>query len=294
LNQDTAAPTTQNVKDEEFDLVPASEFTFAELTDIYNQTRVDYIVPMPMNETKFREYVYHYDLSLEASVVATDGDDRLGLAMLGVRPGRTWITRLGVVPNGRKGGVGRRMMQVLVDNSVQLGADKIQLEVIKNNAPAERLFRRFGFDSFRELLVVRRPPKPLDIITTGVYIEILTPSETKKLLETRKGLSSWVTDKESLINAGNISALQANLPDGSRGWLVYQNTVFQLTRLVIQTDAGDPAAVAEALLQHLHWRHPVQDTVWENLPGDDPHWETMKKMGYIVSFLRIEMEKILK
>ena len=39
------------------DLIPASAFSFEELTDAYNHTRVDYMVPMPMNVNKLREYV---------------------------------------------------------------------------------------------------------------------------------------------------------------------------------------------------------------------------------------------
>ena len=75
-------------------LLPASAFTYEELTEAYNHTRVDYIVPMPMNAARLREYVITYDIDLEASVVAVDGTEILGLSMLGLRAGRAWITRL--------------------------------------------------------------------------------------------------------------------------------------------------------------------------------------------------------
>ena len=279
--------------DSMFDIVPASEFTYKRLTDIYNQTRVDYVVPMPMNVDKFREYVFYYDLSLEHSVVAMDGDEALGLGMLGVRGKRTWITRLGVVPNGRKHGVGREIMSALVKNSENIDAEIIQLEVIKGNKPAEKLFLRFGFEPIRDLLVVRRPPRPVNIVSSGVYIELLDTANAHKLLRQRKVTSSWITDNESLQNAGDIAALLADLPNGAKGWLVYQNSAFQITRLVLQTDQGDPELVAQALLQNLHWRHSIQDTICENLPADDLHWPMMKEMGYVLSFTRTEMKKNL-
>jgi hypothetical protein len=107
-------------------------------------------------------------------------------------------------------------------------------------------------------------------------------------------MPSWIDEKESMINAGNLAAFGAFLADGSRGWLVYQNTVFQLSRLIIQTDEGDPVMVGRALLHQLYNAHPVQDTKTENLPMDDPHWPAFKEAGYLEVFDRIEMILSLK
>ena len=65
------------------DLHPASKFTFEQLTNAYNETRVDYLVPMPMNVARLMEYCRVYDVSLEHSCVAVEGDVMLGLGMLG-------------------------------------------------------------------------------------------------------------------------------------------------------------------------------------------------------------------
>ena len=83
-------------------LLPASAFSYQELTDAYNHTRVDYLVPMPMNAKKLQAYVENYDIDLDASAVAIDGQEVLGLAMLGVREGRGWITRLGIINRLRR------------------------------------------------------------------------------------------------------------------------------------------------------------------------------------------------
>ncbi|MFQ5578312.1 MAG: hypothetical protein ACE5G8_15125, partial [Anaerolineae bacterium] len=85
----------------------------------------------------------------------------------------------------------------------------------------------------------------------------------------------------------------ADLLGGGKGWLVYQNTVFQLGRLVFKIEEGDLEEVTMALLENLHWRHPVQDTICENIPLDFPFWPTMQKIGYIISFARIEMRQSL-
>ena len=126
-------------------LVPASTFSYEELTEAYNQTRVDYIVPMPMNAAKLREYVETYDVDMDASAVVVDGDQMLALGMLGVRKGRAWITRLGVIRSNRRQGVGWTLVTHLIEQACQKNADYITLEVIDDNLPAYSLFIKKGF-----------------------------------------------------------------------------------------------------------------------------------------------------
>lgn len=272
-----------------FDLIPASAFSYEELTEAYNHTRVDYIVPMPMNAAKLREYVETYDVDMQASVVAVDGSEILGLAMLGVRHGRAWITRLGVIRSKRRRGAGKGLVAHLIDQARQREATKIVIEVIKNNDPAYQLFTKAGFRDTRELLVLRRPPTDVTPVNPDNHVETLGYTESLHLLQQRRSLPSWIDEYESLVNSGNLSAFSVKLPEGDRGWLVYQNTVFQLSRLVIQTEQGDPVKVGSTLLQQLHFKHPVQDTKLENLPVDDPHWPAFHELGYLTTFRRTEM-----
>ena len=271
------------------DLIPASDFSYEELVEAYNRTRVDYMVPMPMNAARLREYAEVCDIDLEASAVAVDGSEILGLAMLGVRPGRAWISRLGIIRSKRRQGTGWTLVTHMIEQARQKGAKSIVLEVIKNNVPAHNLFIKKGFRETRELLVLRRPPNPPPEAITEAKVESLGYKDAVRLLGRRQAQPSWLDANESMINAGQLSALHAVLADGSHGWLVFQNTVFQLGRLVVQTEKGDPLIVGRSLLHYLHSAHPVQDTKTENLPADDPHWPAFKELGYLVTFRRIEM-----
>ena len=141
------------------EIVPADRYTFEQLTEAYNQTRVDYLVPMPMNVARLREYAHVYDVNMAGSCVAVEGMTMLGLGMLGVRDGRAWITRLGVLPSGRRKGVGNALMAKLLEQAQQRGIDTVWLEVIKGNVPAHNLFRKFGFEETRELIVATRPTR---------------------------------------------------------------------------------------------------------------------------------------
>ncbi len=271
-----------------FEMVSASEFTTAQLTDIYNQTRLDYLVPMPMSRAKLEEYVHNYDVDLAQSLVVTTAGSPLGLAMLGVRQKMTWITRLGIMPDGRQKGAGRALMNRLIENSRRLGARTIILEVIRENKPARRLFNKVGFKELRELRVIRRPPVQVSE-PDNPRVEKLGYQQAVALLEKRTDSPSWVTANQSLLNAGNLAALVADFPNLGRGWLVYQNTPFQLGRVTLQTDPEAPLEVAINLLKDLHVRHPIQDTVVENLPLVDRHWPAFQALDYMVSFVRVEM-----
>lgn len=276
------------------DLIPASDFSYEELTEAYNHTRVDYMVPMPMNVARLREYVEVYDVDMDSSVVAVDGNEILGLAMLGYRERRAWLTRLGIIRSKRHQGTGWRLVTHLLEQARQKNADYAILEVIKHNEPAYQLFLKVGFQVTRELLVLRRPPGHPKIEVPPAEFTTLGYPESLHLLENRVSVPSWLDEQESLLNAGNLAAFYAVLADGSKGWLVYQNTVFQLGRLVIQTDEGNPHLVGRALLHRLHSVHSAQDTKTENLPKDDPHWPAFQEMGYLEVFDRIEMKLQLK
>jgi len=91
-------------------LVPASQYMIEELAGIYNQTRVDYLIPMPMNEEGLAEYVHDFDIDLDHSAVALIDGNLAGLGMLGVRGEECWVTRLGVLPNNRRVGIGKKSL----------------------------------------------------------------------------------------------------------------------------------------------------------------------------------------
>jgi len=281
------SPTNSNT---EIQLIPASRFGYEQLTAIYNQTRVDYMVPMPMNAARLAEYVNTYDVDLDRSVVATTQDgEMLGVNMLGLREDRAWITRLGVIPNTRRGGVGQALMESLMEQAARLSIKFAMLEVIKNNTPAHQLFLKLGFYEVGELLVLRRSPftQPVDPIVADA--ERMDRTDSLVLVGRDRGTQPWTNQSESLFNAFEVSGLRLTLADGSRGWMVYQRQKFLLTRFAFKTEVGDPATVAYALLSHLHHQYPRLDTQVENMQINDPHLPAFYKMGYIESFRRIEM-----
>lgn len=271
-------------------LIPVSHFTDEQLAAIYNQTRVDYLVPMPMNAARLGEYIKTYDVSREHSRVAqTEDGEMLGVNMLGLREGRAWITRLGVIPNTRRHGVGQLLMESLMRNAEDLSIHFFMLEVIKHNTPAHQLFLKLGFYEVGELLVLRRSPLTSAVDPVVADARRLERHDALTLVGWDRGTQPWTNQSESLANAFEVSGLYLTLADGSRGWLVYQRQKFLLTRFAFKTEAGDPATVAYALLSHLHHQYPRLDTQVENIQISDPHLPGFYRMGYVEAFRRIEM-----
>ncbi|KAA3643503.1 MAG: GNAT family N-acetyltransferase [Chloroflexi bacterium] len=269
-------------------LVPASQFSVDELTDAYNQTRVDYLVPMPMNAARLQEYIRVYDLDLEKSFVAKNGERIFGLGMLGLRPQRSWITRLGVLPNNRRHGIGEMLMEAMLEASDHAGIPRNILEVIKGNTPGHHLFKKMGFTESRELVILRRPPSPVSG-TLASEAQWFSKAEAIPFLDERKGPQAWTNETESLQNVDDLFGMQICLNGRGQGWLVFQKTDFNLSRLMFQTKDGDPEAIMLEMLAHLHSKFPKLDTYTENIPADDPHLLAFSRMNYINVFERIEM-----
>jgi ribosomal protein S18 acetylase RimI-like enzyme len=297
LNEDARDPAMQ--------LYSAAQFSIEELTAAYNQTRVDYLVPMPMNAARLAAYVNIYDIHMPDSLVAIDPSEAgsagqrgemLGLAMLGLRAEHVWVTRLGVLPVRRRRGTGEALVRGLLEAAEQRGIRRAILEVIKGNTPAHSLFRKLGFVETRELLVMRRPPnaprgEPLGQPTwlaAGAAVDLLASANLGLGCDKPMGLA-WTNEVESFRNAEDTQGLRVDLGTQGRGWLIFRRERFVLSHFVFHTEAGDPAQVGTALLSQLYFRYPLQDTYLENIAAGDPHCAALAQYNCIEVFRRVEM-----
>jgi ribosomal protein S18 acetylase RimI-like enzyme len=270
--------------------IPASRYDNQGLADIYNESRVDYIVPMPMNARRMAEYVNHYDIDLDASVVALNEEGlEIGLGMLGMRGERGWITRLGVLPHRRGHKVGQYLMERMLESAAAAGAKRVQLEVIVGNDPARRLFEKLGFKETRELMIVRRPPgaPQANADFDAATVETIADEDIPLVLEEREPGASWVEETPSLLHAGGLRGHRVTLPSGETGWAIFQRTPFQLTHFVFSPGKSDE--MNAALLYHVHKAYPMLDTKVENVPTDHATWTAYQRLGYIEVFRRTEM-----
>ena len=134
-------------------ITKASEYTSQQLVDIYNQTRADYLIPMPMNLVELEEYVHVYDIVLDCSYIAHLDDEPAGLNLMGMRGDQGWVTRLGVAAHARRRGIARDLMEAMLTEARQRKVARMWLEVISDNEAGRRLFQSYGFEATAELIV---------------------------------------------------------------------------------------------------------------------------------------------
>jgi ribosomal protein S18 acetylase RimI-like enzyme len=138
-------------------LRPSTDFTSAQLAELFTAAYEGYFVPFNIDQAAFENMVEAFDLDLGGSLVALDGDTPVGLANLGLRGERTWLGGVGVVPSHRRGGIGEQLTRALMDSARERGATAMLLEVITENTPAIALYEKLGFEHVRELELLSLP-----------------------------------------------------------------------------------------------------------------------------------------
>jgi GNAT superfamily N-acetyltransferase len=122
---------------------PASTLSYAELAGLFTAAYAGYYVPMHLDEQTMRFIVDAWDIDLDRSLVAP-GE---GIVNLGVRGDRGWIGGLGVVPSARRTGLGRALMEAVLEAA----PPTVTLEVLEQNEPAIALYEQLGFERVRML-----------------------------------------------------------------------------------------------------------------------------------------------
>ena len=269
----------------------AEAFSIDELTRIYNESRKDYMISMPMTVARMQRYIDLYDVDLGHSVVAIRGSAFYGIGMLGVREGVSWITRLGVMPAGRRMGVGRKMVRHLLDHARALGQYGVKLEVIQGNVPAIRMFRSLGFRSGNELLILHRESIPT-MLQKPEYHACLTYKECLAVVQQYPMEQPWILQAATFHNARDVTGMKFSCSDGTTGWMVFRRRKRGLSHFVFHTIAGDPERLAAAGLAALVEKYPGMKIRIENISGSDPHLPMLLRAGLKVDFKRTELMKV--
>ena len=108
-------------------------------------------------------------------------------------------------------------------------------------------------------------------------------------LNHRPEQAAWTNQTKSLAQVKGVSGFNLYTPEGGHGWLVFQRTLFNLSRLTFGTENGSPVEIMHELLNHLHSEYPEVDTYTENISADSPHLPALEELGYIEAFRRVHM-----
>lgn len=127
-----------------------------ELSDLEEVRRIDRLsFSLPWPESAYRHELLENPASMHwvAEITDLNGDSKVvGMVVVWLILDEAHIATLAVHPAYRRAGIGTRLLKQALIEAVNRGARSAMLEVRANNAIAQSMYQRFGFE-----VVYRRP-----------------------------------------------------------------------------------------------------------------------------------------
>ena len=254
------------------ELVPAAEFSDAELAATFTAGYEGYFMPIAIDADAFRFMARSFDYDLDASRVVRDAKASVGLVMLARRGENGWIGGVAVVPELRGSGLGRRLMEAAAVEARARGVKRLWLEVLVQNTAAIGLYERLGYAHVRELEVWA-----LD----GFHEQRRegTPVAARDATGRARERLPWQRADETVANTDDAEAVSTK-----RGTLIYRTTGG--TASLLQVAANDEDAVRELLAT---LPPEVESLRYLNGPVGDPVNAVLQALGGVEAARQHEM-----
>lgn len=182
----------------------AATLSLEELAAAFNAGFAGYFYPMQMNGVTLARRVRLEQIDLHHSLVAHDGGEFVGLALLAMRGQRGWCGGFGIVPEYRGRGCATELMSAFVSEARDCGLKKLSLEVLTRNTPAIRLYQRAGMRVTRDLLIFERT-REAGIAEPPHELKEAEPSSLLRHFERLHAWSpAWARDFVSLLSAEEL------------------------------------------------------------------------------------------
>jgi len=152
---------------------PVAECTAAEVAEAFTRSFEGYVVPLRFTPQAYERRFRGEDLDPYASRVYEKDGAPAGVMLIARRGWTCRVAGMGIVPELRGGGVGRRVLAAAIAEARARGERTLLLEVIEGNAPAVALYTKLGFRSRRRLVGFRWEPPPLEVPETLKEIDPL-------------------------------------------------------------------------------------------------------------------------
>lgn len=258
------------------DLRPAGTLDTERLAGLFTAGYEDYYVPLRVDAAALGFMIRAWDLELEASRIAVRDGEPVGVCMLGVRGDEAWIGGLGVVVAERRGGLGARLMEAVLDEARRRGVREIRLEVIVENERAIPLYERLGFERTRDLEVWSLPGAP------GAVREVDAEQALAWIREHRSDREPWQRDDGTLAHLDDLIGLEA---DGAAAVVRVSGGAVSVQQL-----AGSEPALRGVLSSTRALGDAVRVL---NLPAGHPAGAALRELGGRIDVRQHEMSLAL-
>lgn len=280
-----------------YDIVPASQVEFNAFVQAFNEAYQHYFVHIQLTPANLSSLIKRDSIDLASSVATLDEQGRVvGVAMLAIRPPRSWVGGVGVVEEHRRQGIARKMMQALIHNARQKGLACVELEVITQNTKAYDLYQDLGFKTQRRLLILERPAGDAPLHPEYVIRECSALEALDHFERFHDTPNAWQRSLPALQSfalghlEGWTIALQTN-PAQIIGYAVGwpNEDHIQWMDIAIDPHTSQRAEVGAALLASLHHELPTATGTIVNLGEHDAEVASFEALGYTEAMAQFEM-----
>ena len=133
-------------------LEPALKYSMIELSDLFNNSYAGYVVPVSFTPSILAKGFRLHGIDLGTSQIVVEDGKGVGIALLAHRGWTTRLAAMAIVPEFRHKGIGRWLMETILQQGHQRGDRVWTLEVIEENKSALQLYQRAGFKAHRRLI----------------------------------------------------------------------------------------------------------------------------------------------
>jgi ribosomal protein S18 acetylase RimI-like enzyme len=195
-----------------------------------------------------------------------DGDRLVGFTLIGIDAWGGCLTAYdagtGIVPDFRKQGWARKMFDHALPTLRDRGVDRFVLEVLQQNEPAIKAYRKSGFETVRELRCLIADVETLRALSDESNVRI-EPIDARRF-HTLTNAADWVPSFEnrfSVVDAipDHVTILGAWRGEECIGAIAYSPPLNWLLSLLVRRDARRQG-IGRALVRHLAHHVPEAAT----------------------------------
>ncbi|MGP4081025.1 GNAT family N-acetyltransferase [Pseudalkalibacillus sp. R45] len=285
-----------------------SSCPLSDVIEAWNSGFKGYFTDMTMSVDRFLQRMVHEGLSAEDSIVAYVDGVPAGIVLNGFRTvdGKTisYNGGTGVAPEFRRTGIGKKMMESVIEIYRQKEVDTATLEAIHENSAAIKLYESLGYEITDRVDFLQQdgPLQPHfeDFELSNEYdFEHTTPEKVSKLSFYQKE-SPWQTQWQSVANG---EAMTVSHEGSQVGYALYRRSlqpdgnaaVIVLHQLGIDADFHDPHNLVDSLLYKVLEPKQSCKRLIINLSREAKfQYETVMNRGYSTMISQVCMEKVIK
>lgn len=196
-----------------------SDDHFAILHEKFLEAFSDYALPFQLTEAQFRNHIVLNAVDLDSSVGCFDGDQLVGLTLNGFGMWNAISTvydaGTGVVPHYRRRGISEAMFDTMLPVFKERGYEQCLLEVITTNDPAVSLYKKLGFQTVRELLLLQLDePFKVGHSRSDVEVRELSNLDTKLFGTFWDGRPSWQNSNDAVSRSMKVRKILGAFIEG--------------------------------------------------------------------------------